>query len=435
MRRIGLLMVIVLLVLVSCDSGTGPVVEVRVEPATAEVLTLGTHQFTAVVTGSANTAVAWSASCGSVAVEGQSVLFTAPAEAATCEVRAQSAADATKSGVADVTVVEDPGPVLSYLTPRQAADEIEAIGNDFVSIGNGLLNGVLGNALAGVAYGSTDGPVLSYPPLALGILQTDDWGAPPRLAAGTFTFDPDVDMWRYAAEPADRLILRWTARTDSTLEPEMELDVHWIATVPVDDFVGNTYQLPTSARIVLKQDGTEITNMMIAQTLRTTTCGRVAEAASFRIDGTAGNAAAGVTVEDLAFELRADDTATLKGDILARSGSLAVGLGLDLRAHLGLERDPQTCQPSLTGFDGGVATVRLDRPMKDVEVSFTAGAWQESSATVTLSAGRVVIGTGRFDFGGVVSFGEDDSVPQLTFANDETMPITDFVQNYLEGLW
>jgi hypothetical protein len=330
---------------------------------------------------------------------------------------------------------EDPGASLSYLTPRQAADEIEAIGNDFVSIGNGLVNGVLGNALTGVPYGATDGPVLSSPPLALGILQADDWEAQPRLAAGTYTFD-DVDvLWRYVAEPTDRLILRWTGFSDSMLEPEMELDVHWIATVQVGDFVGNTYRLPTSARVVLKQDGTEITNMMIAQTLRATTCGLVAEAASFRIDGTAGNPAAGVTVSALAFDLDADDTATLTGDILARSGSLTLGLGLDLRAMLGLDRDPATCRPNLTGFAGGAATVRLDRPSKDVEVSFTAGAWQESTATVTLSAGRVVIGSGRFDFGGDLSFGEVDSVPQLTFANDVTMSLKDFVQNYLEGIW
>ena len=331
--------------------------------------------------------------------------------------------------------VDDPATTLSYLTPRQAADEIEAIGNDFISIGNGLLNGVLGNALAGVAYGHTDGPVLSYPPLALGILQADDWDAPPRLAAGTYTFDPDGGLWGYAAEPTDRLIVRWPAQSDATTQPEMELGVEWIATVEVSEFGGATYRLPTSARIVLKQDGTEITNMVIAQTLRTTTCGLVAEAASFRIDGTAGNAAAGVTVSALAFDLSAADTATLTGDILARSGSLTIGLGLDLRAMLGVDRDPVTCRPSLSGFDGGAATVRLDRPSKDVEVSFTAGAWQESNATVTLSAGRVVIGSGRFDFGGDLSFGEVESVPQLTFADDETMSITDFVQNYLEGIW
>ncbi len=86
-------------VTVSTDSS--PVVSVSVSPTTATVTTGGTQQFTADVSGTTNTAVAWSASGGTVSSAG---LYTAPNTAGNYVVTATSAADATKSASASVSV-------------------------------------------------------------------------------------------------------------------------------------------------------------------------------------------------------------------------------------------------------------------------------------------------------------------------------------------
>jgi hypothetical protein len=77
------------------------VVSVSISPISASILTNGTQQFTATVSGSSNTAVTWSATAGTVSSSG---LFTAPATAGTYTVTATSAADNTKSAAATVTV-------------------------------------------------------------------------------------------------------------------------------------------------------------------------------------------------------------------------------------------------------------------------------------------------------------------------------------------
>jgi Putative Ig domain/Beta-propeller repeat len=81
---------------------TAPVVSVSISPASVSLLTSGTQQFTASVTGSSNTAVTWSATGGTISTGG---LYTAPATAGTFTVTATSVADSTKSASAAVTVL------------------------------------------------------------------------------------------------------------------------------------------------------------------------------------------------------------------------------------------------------------------------------------------------------------------------------------------
>ena len=93
-----------------------PVV-VAVNPATVTVPAGGTHTFAAAVTGTTVLSVSWTvqegASCGSVSASGA---YTAPNAGATCHVVATSAADATKSGSATVTVTPPPLHVVA-VTP------------------------------------------------------------------------------------------------------------------------------------------------------------------------------------------------------------------------------------------------------------------------------------------------------------------------------
>jgi hypothetical protein len=81
-----------------------------ISPTSASLLSGGTQQFTATVTGSANTAVTWSASAGSISNTG---LFTAPNATGftNITVTATSVADPTSSASASVTVH---GPFANY---------------------------------------------------------------------------------------------------------------------------------------------------------------------------------------------------------------------------------------------------------------------------------------------------------------------------------
>ena len=76
-------------------------ISISISPGTASLQTGGQQQFTALVSGTSNTAVTWSASSGTVTTSGS---YVAPSAAGTYTVTAVSAADPTKSASATVSV-------------------------------------------------------------------------------------------------------------------------------------------------------------------------------------------------------------------------------------------------------------------------------------------------------------------------------------------
>ena len=76
-------------------------ISISVSPTTANLQTSAQQQFTAFVSGTSNTGVNWTASGGSISAAG---LYTAPTLAGTYAVSAVSAADATKSSSATISV-------------------------------------------------------------------------------------------------------------------------------------------------------------------------------------------------------------------------------------------------------------------------------------------------------------------------------------------
>ena len=78
-----------------------PVITVTISPTSASIAVSTTLQFSATVTGSTNTSVTWSASCGTITTSG---LYTAPATISSCIVTATSAANTAVSASASVTV-------------------------------------------------------------------------------------------------------------------------------------------------------------------------------------------------------------------------------------------------------------------------------------------------------------------------------------------
>ena len=90
-------------------------VTVSIAPAPVTVATHQQQSFTATVGGSSNTAVTWSATCGTLSSRtANPTTYTAPATGGTCTVTATAAADSTKKATATVTVkAADTKPVIA----------------------------------------------------------------------------------------------------------------------------------------------------------------------------------------------------------------------------------------------------------------------------------------------------------------------------------
>jgi hypothetical protein len=93
--------------------GTPPSVSVSISPSAVTLQAGGTQQFTATVTGTTNTSVTWSATCGTVSASG---FYTAPSSAMNCAVTVTSKADQTKSASASVTVTKPPQMTIAPAT-------------------------------------------------------------------------------------------------------------------------------------------------------------------------------------------------------------------------------------------------------------------------------------------------------------------------------
>jgi len=95
-----------------------PDVSVRIDPAFANLGFDEALEFTATVTGTGNTAVTWSTTCGSVSGSGNTVTYVAPATEGTCLVRATSI-EATSAWAEATVVVVDPGSPAWRASPAQ----------------------------------------------------------------------------------------------------------------------------------------------------------------------------------------------------------------------------------------------------------------------------------------------------------------------------
>jgi hypothetical protein len=136
-------------------------VTVVVNPKTQSVVVATTQQFTATVTGSSNTAVAWSVGgtncstqdCGSISAAG---LYTAPTtipNPALVAVTATASANSADFGAAAVTIIAAPAPApaaamqrgtYTFLLSGSDAEGSLSIGGTFEADGSGqLLNGEL----------------------------------------------------------------------------------------------------------------------------------------------------------------------------------------------------------------------------------------------------------------------------------------------------
>jgi len=132
-------------VLASARVDLKPPIAVAVNPTTASVVSLQTAQFTASVTGTTDTRVTWTASSGSISVNG---LFTAPNVTVTTPVTitARSVVDSTASGTAQVTVNAVSSPTV---IPFQEANGLVSLEAESGTLMNRAQSWVARNTQAG----------------------------------------------------------------------------------------------------------------------------------------------------------------------------------------------------------------------------------------------------------------------------------------------
>ena len=151
---------------------------VAISPTTATVTSGGTQQFTATVTGTANTAVTWSATSGSVSNTG---LFTAPQvqNNTTVTVTATSVADTSAKASAIVTVT--PNAVVSVSISPTSASVAPSAQIQFTAT-------VTGNANTNVTWKTVSGT----------ITQAGLYTAPSKTGSDTVTVTSQADTTKSA---------------------------------------------------------------------------------------------------------------------------------------------------------------------------------------------------------------------------------------------
>jgi len=154
----------------SVTIGNAGGISVSVSPASVNLAPAATQQFTATVSGTANTAVNWSTSSGSVDVNG---LYTAPNSQSTTHatVTATSKADSSAVGTALVTVTPGQGQALEITTAGLPQGQQNEIYQAFFSATGGTQpyswSVTAGSLPAGIAM-STSGN-LTGTPTAIGV--------------------------------------------------------------------------------------------------------------------------------------------------------------------------------------------------------------------------------------------------------------------------
>ena len=174
----------------SCAPPSFPLVQIVVAPPAASLLTSGTLQFSAQVTGSNDTAVLWSvqevASGGFVDASG---LYTAPATAGTFHLVATSHADPTRSVTATVTV----RPPLINVTVRPQSAKVVAGGTQqFTAQVSGTADtALLWSVREGDSGGTIDATGLYTAPAAAGVFHpvATSHADPTRSAIATVTVE------------------------------------------------------------------------------------------------------------------------------------------------------------------------------------------------------------------------------------------------------
>ena len=139
------------------DPDPDPDVLVSIDPASARLTFGATRSFTAEVTGTTDTRITWSATCGAISGSGSTITYTAPNTVGTCVITATSVVDEAAWGEATVTVV--PG-VSVLLQPSSMTLPVNGSGSFTAEVTGATDTSVTWSASCGSVSGS--GSTITY---------------------------------------------------------------------------------------------------------------------------------------------------------------------------------------------------------------------------------------------------------------------------------
>jgi hypothetical protein len=174
--------------------GSVPTVSVTLVPDAVTLVPNALQSFAATVTGTADTAVNWSATCGVVAGSGNTITYVAPSTERSCSLTAASAVDATARDEAAVTV-SGPAPGTALWTRQFGTGEVDMGGRVAVDAdGRVFVVGFVGGDLAGVSAGGLDAFVRKYDANGQ-VLWTRQFGTSADEGAAGVAVDPTGNVY------------------------------------------------------------------------------------------------------------------------------------------------------------------------------------------------------------------------------------------------
>ena len=332
-------------------------------------------------------------------------------------------------------------PSLAYLTDVEAAERVEALKNDAISIGNGFVNGALNAVVQGLPVSSdpTGLPWLEVAFLPVPHLvmwdDVDGWNER-TLATGTYAYDESTLTWSYEPGPSDALVARW--RSESTGAPHMELRVTWASQVTVSYPVGADEvwpdSVPTGWTLELLRNDVALVDLAADFAFRACDGVRMAEPTRLALSGFVGDGAASATIHALVLEAVSEDAIRFAADVDVRSGSLQLGIAASLSADATMERD-DACWPTQPDAVEVTGTLQVTGPgpLTLVRGDVTATYDPEwGTYDLALRDGRFVSGDKRVDMVATIQAGEPDPASRLflTFAGGVVRDVIDFVMAF-----
>lgn len=220
-------------------------IQVSVSPTAASLQTGSQQQFSALVSGTSNTAVTWSASSGTVSSSG---MYTAPASAGTYTITAISNSDSTKSGSA-LAVVSAPQTVSVSISPGSASVD-EASQVQFTATVSGVSNTAVTWAVTRGAGTITQSGLFTAPKAAESdVITATSQGNTAKSASASITVLPPHAVTLSWSASASTVSFYKVYRGSVSGGPYSLLSTNVNATTFTDSTVqsGTTYYYVTSA--------------------------------------------------------------------------------------------------------------------------------------------------------------------------------------------
>jgi len=256
------------------------------------------------------------------------------------------------------------------------------------------------------------------------------------LARGEYDYDQIAEVWVKTGD-SDDLALNWLHGAVA-----YRLAIDWDATAPtvmVTERSGATSEMPTGAAAVLTKGGAEVGGLTLAAGWTSNRCD-FDEPTSAMWSGYLGDTSARLTLDRLGFSLTdtaGTDTVTAAAEATATVGGDSLSAYLEVTGTGEIIRDVD-CNivgfaPSSGGAALGVtASVARKHRSLDFQTAFSDPEYEADMLTgIGLDGSLRLDGVPAVSFVGAFNDANGNGVPgdelQLTFADDQTMTLEEFI--------